>query len=224
MPIRINLLAEAQALEDMRRRDPVKRAIWIASFLVVLVLLWSGSLQLKAIVAKSDLARIEAQIASHGGAYEAVRANQIKLADMSQKLGALRQLATNRFLKATLLNALQQATVDDVQLARLKAEEHYTFSEALKPKTNADNRITPGRPATVTEAIVVTLDARDIGVNPGDQVNKFKMAVTDSPYFAATAGKTNQIRLTNLSPPQIGPDGKPYILFTLECRHPEVTR
>jgi len=27
MPIRINLLAEAQAAEDLRRRDPVKRSV-----------------------------------------------------------------------------------------------------------------------------------------------------------------------------------------------------
>ena len=30
MPIRLNLLAEAQAAEDLRRRDPVKRALWLA--------------------------------------------------------------------------------------------------------------------------------------------------------------------------------------------------
>ena len=35
MPIRINLLAEAQAAEEMRRRDPVKRALWGASIVVV---------------------------------------------------------------------------------------------------------------------------------------------------------------------------------------------
>ena len=29
MAIRINLLAESQAAEEMRRKDPVKRAVWI---------------------------------------------------------------------------------------------------------------------------------------------------------------------------------------------------
>ena len=36
MPIRINLLAEAIADEDLRRRDPVKRAIYGGAFVVAL--------------------------------------------------------------------------------------------------------------------------------------------------------------------------------------------
>ena len=47
MPIRINLLAEQQAAEELRRRDPVKRAIWVAGFFVVVVVVWSGYLQFK---------------------------------------------------------------------------------------------------------------------------------------------------------------------------------
>ncbi len=46
MAIRINLLAEAQEAEELRRRDPVKRALWGAGFLVFLVWLWTGSLML----------------------------------------------------------------------------------------------------------------------------------------------------------------------------------
>ena len=46
MPIRINLLAEAQAAAELRRKNPVKRGIWIGSFLVCVVLLWIAKLQL----------------------------------------------------------------------------------------------------------------------------------------------------------------------------------
>ena len=42
MPIHINLLAEAQAAEELRRRDPVKRAIFIGISLVIVALMWSG--------------------------------------------------------------------------------------------------------------------------------------------------------------------------------------
>ena len=55
MPIRINLLAEAQALEDLRRRDPVKRASWAGLLLVLLVLVWISSLQLKAMIARGGI-------------------------------------------------------------------------------------------------------------------------------------------------------------------------
>jgi hypothetical protein len=55
MPIKINLLAEAQIAEDLRRSDPVKRAIFIGALLVALALVWSSSLQLEAMIAKSEL-------------------------------------------------------------------------------------------------------------------------------------------------------------------------
>jgi hypothetical protein len=224
MPIHLNLLAESQAFEELRRRDPVKRAVWIGAFLIVAMLLWSSSLQLKAMMAKSELTRVEAQISTRSNAFEVVRVGQKKLQEVTQKLGKLRQLATNRFLNGTVLNALQQTTLDDVQLVRFRAEEKYDLIEATKPKTNSDERITPGRPASVTEKITLTLDARDGGLNPGDQVNKFKQTVSEDPYFKTSLGATNQVRLINLSPPQAGPEGKPFILFTLESRFSEKTR
>ena len=58
MPIHLNLLAEAQAAEEERRRNPVKRAIWIAILFVVLILVWSSSLQLKAILIRSEVSRV----------------------------------------------------------------------------------------------------------------------------------------------------------------------
>ena len=91
----------------------------------------------------------------------------------------------------------------------------------LNPTTRKSAR---GRPGTVTEKIVVSLDARDYSSNPGDQVNKFKDAISQQPYFQAVLDKTNGVRLTNLSPPQPGPDGKPSVLFTLECTYPDRTR
>jgi hypothetical protein len=225
MPIRINLLAEAQATEDLRRRDPVKRAIWVAVCIVIIMLAWSSSIQLKAIIAKGDLNRVEGQLAARTNEFRQVLENQKTLADVNHKLASLQQLATNRLLQGTLLNALQQTTIDDVQLLRIRAEQSYIHTEGTKPKTN-DTRVIPGKPATVTERIVVTLDAKDSGLNPGDQVNKFKQVLADSPYFQSFIGKTNEIRLASLSPPVpvTGGGGKPYVQFTLECRFPDKTR
>ena len=127
-------------------------------------------------------------------------------------------------LHGTLLNALQQTTLDDVQLIRLRTDETYIYNEEIKPKTNGTDRITPGRPASVTEKITVTFEARDSGANPGDQVNKFKQAISQLRLFQDFLGTSNEVRLANLSPPQTGADGKPSVLFTLECRFPEKTR
>ena len=224
MPIRINLLAESQALEEMRRRDPVKRAIWVGSLVGVLMLFWSSSLAVKAMFAKGELNKIQAQYNSKTNEFQSVQENQKKLDDVNKKLEALRQLTVNRLLNASILNALQRTTIEEVQLVRLKTEHVYNFTEETKPKTNA-NRTIPGKPATVNEKITLTLEAKDSGPNPGDQVNKFQEAIADCSYFQGVLGKTNVVRLTNIGTPQPGTEGaKPFVLFTLECRYPEKTR
>jgi hypothetical protein len=103
-----------------------------------------------------------------------------------------------------------------VQLMRLQENQTYL---AVDPKGKDTNT-----PTTVTEKIVVTLEARDHSGNPGDQVNKFKNAISQQPYFQAELDQTNGVRLTNLSPPQVGPDAKPSVLFTLQCTYPNRTR
>jgi hypothetical protein len=223
MPIRINLLVEAQIAEELRRRDPVKRIIMGGAFAVALMLLWWSWIQLRVIVAERDLSRVQAGIQSHTNEFQLVLASEKKIADANDKLTALQQLTQNRFLQGNLLNALQQSTVDGVQLIRLRADQTYFAIEAIAPKTNG-SRITPGQPGTVTEKIVVSLDARDFGSNPGDQVNKFKEAISQQSYFQAELGNTNGVRLTSLSPPQLGTDSKPSVLFTLQCIYPDQTR
>jgi hypothetical protein len=222
MPIRINLLAEAQALEEMRRRDPVKRAIWVSVFLVILVFAWSSSLQLKMLISKGELSRVQAQLNTHTNEYQHVLVNQQKLADIQNRLVALQQLATNRVLHGNVLNALQQTYVPEIELTRIRTEIAHSFNEAVKPKTNANKSVTPGKPATVTERIVLTLDARDISA--GDQVNKYKQAVAEFPYFQQYFESPNDVRLASLSPPQPNPQGKSFVSFTVECRYPEKTR
>lgn len=222
MPIPINLLAEAHAQEELRRRDPVKRAIYGAVVLVLLVLSWSISLQLKAMMARGEVSRVAAQLATRTNDFQQVLVNQRNLVEANRRLLLLQEMATNRMLHGTLLNALQQATLDDVQLTRLKTDETYVYNEEVKAKTNSNSRVSMGIPASVTEKVVVTLEAKDSSGNPGDEVNKFKQIVNQSAYFREML-KNNEVRLANLSPPQ-SLEGKPFVLFTLECRFPEKTR
>jgi len=223
MPIHINLLAESQALEEMRRRDPIKRAVWVGGILGVLLLVWSGYLQTKAMVARREVSRLEAQARAHEGAYKAIREHEKKLDEANQKLRSLQQLATNRFLTGTVLDALQHTTVDDVQLVHLKTVNDYETIAEIKAKTNSSGRLIPAKPAMVTEKTTLTLDARDNTGN-GDPIIKFKETIGDCSYFQAVLGKTNEVRLTGIQPQQAGPDGKLFKLFTLECRYPDRTR
>ena len=222
MPIRLNLLAEAQALEELRRRDPVKRAIQGAACVGLLLLAWAGSLQFEAMMAKVNLSRLETRLASHAKDFHQVLDNQKSLAEANQKLIALHQFSTNRFLQGSLLNALQQAALADVQLTRFHCEQTYVLSGEVKagPGTAARSAA-----ATATEKIVLSLEASDTSSpNPGDQVNQYKKAIKECPYFQNILGKTNEPRLGNLSPLRTTADGKQFVSFALECRLPDKTR
>ncbi|HEU0037915.1 MAG TPA: hypothetical protein VFR76_01450 [Verrucomicrobiae bacterium] len=219
MPIRLNLLAEAQATEDMRRRDPAKRVIWAAGLLIASMLVWSSSLFLRGMLANRDLGTVQIQMNTRTNQYQHVLDNQKKAAEIKMKLEALHRLATNRFLNGTLLNALQQTADEDVQLVHLKVEHVYVTVEETKPRTNA-SKVLPPKPASTTEKIVVTLDGKDLSPS-GDQYDKFKDALASNPYFQGVLGKTNGVTLKKLA--AVDP-GKNFVQFTLECRYAEKTR
>jgi hypothetical protein len=223
MPICLNLLAEAQAAEDLRRRDPVKRAVFLAGLLVALMLVWSSWLQVNSMIARGELSRVESQMASSTNKYTEVVVDQRKIGDIKQKLIALNRLTTNRFLCGPLLNVLQQTTLDNVRLLKLRTSAAYSSTVESKPVQSGSNLI-PGKPATATEKIMIILDGKDSAATPGDQVNRFKDVVATNPFFQTLLGKTNEVRLTSLSTPQSDPGGQPFVLFTLECRLPEKTR
>ncbi|HUA37044.1 MAG TPA: hypothetical protein VMA35_01440 [Candidatus Sulfopaludibacter sp.] len=214
MPIRLNLLAEAQAAEALRRRDPIKRVVFGGVLVVALIFAWWSWLQLRVMVANASLSQIEAQIQSHTNAYQVVLVGEKKITEAKGNLAALQQLTNSRFLQGNLLNALQYATVPGVQLVRLRLDQTYQANQGTGSRTNI----------TITEKIVLSLDAEDSSSNPGDQVNRFKDAISDEPYFEAQLGKTNVVRLTNLSAPQADANGKPSVLFTLQCAYPDCTR
>ncbi len=226
MPIRINLLAETQAIEDLRRRDPVKRAVLIGVVLVAIMLAWSSSLMVKSLVVKSDASRMESELNSRTNDYRQVLENKRKLAEDYQKLAALHRLATNRFLVGNFLNAFQQISVDNVQLVHLKLDLNYTVTEEVKAAKDSEEggASTPAKPGTATEKISFALNARDNSPAAGDAVNRFREAISTAPYFKAQLGEQNGIRLKSLSAPQTDPDGSPFILFALEASLPEKKR
>ena len=223
MPIRINLLAEVKAAEELRRHDPAKRVIFVGALAVALALVWSSSLQLKTMLSKKEVLDRQTEITARTNEFQRVLTDQKKTVAAKEKLNALKKMTNSRFLEGNLLNALQQVTVDGVRLTRLKVDQDYFYAAGTPSQTNK-NGVILGRPSSVTEKIVVWFDARDSSANPGDQVNKFKEAVADQSYFKATLNKTNGVQLVNLSAPQAGSDGKPCVLFTLKCNFPEYAR
>ncbi len=216
MPIRINLLAEALAEEDLRRRDPVKRAIFGGVFLVGLALVWFSSIWLTYVMYKQHLNQVDTEIQLRAGDYDQVLGNTKKLTDLQTRMDDLDKLAAARFLQGNLLDALQHTYVPNVQLTHLRVEQAYTGSAAVPPKTNSFGVI-PGHPAAQTEHLTLMLDAKDFSPNPGDQVQHFKDALLKHPYFSDRL-QTNGMKLSALSALQTPSDSKPYVMFTLECR------
>jgi hypothetical protein len=210
MAIRINLLAEAQAAEDLRRRDPVKRVIILGVLLVAGTLVWGSTLQLKVMIANRNLSSVQFQIDTETNQYQMALSNNAKITEAKKKISELQKLTSSRLLEGNLLNALQKVTVDNVQLMRLRVSQMYIPHG--------------GKTATITERTSVTLDARDSSASPGDQVGKYKAALTAYPYFKGTLDPTNNIALTDESAPQADSDGKNFVLFTLEGHFPDKTR
>jgi hypothetical protein len=127
-----------------------------------------------------------------------------QIADSQNRLNALSMLSTNRFLQGNLLNALQQVYVPNIQLLRIKLKQTY--------------------PGNSTEQILLTLDGKDSSPNL-DQMNRYKEELAKLDYFKSQLDPTNAVKLSSLSSPQPSIyGGRPFVLFTLDCRFADKTR
>jgi len=216
MPIRINLLAEAQAAEEMRRNDPVKRGVWVGAFLVALVGIWALNVQFQIGQARGRSANIDGSLKSKDPQYAAVTNRQNQIIEINQKLAQLDRLATNRFLWGPVLNALQKAAMNDVSVTDFRGDQAYVREEAHDV----------GRahyPPGVTEHITVSIEARDN--NPNEQgYNKFKEALNQSDYFIKNVGRKDSFVIDGvLSPITADPNdpSRQFLTFTLASHFPE---
>ncbi len=225
MPIRLNLLAEQQAAEEMRRRDPVKRAGMAGGFLVGLMVVWCAVGQLQVMQANNQVTAAQSDWGSIEKKYQATLKSRATLDELEGKLNALHSLATNRFLWAIPLNELQQVMVDNVQVIRFLAEQNYVMTESVKTSTNRDSgRVTPGRPGTSTEEIKITIEGRDWGRPSEQNYARFQEAIQNNPYFRANLA-TNGISLLSLSAPAADFEtGKTNVGFSLQCVFQKRTR
>lgn len=136
MPIRINLLAESQAAEEARRKDPVKRTILAGVGIVALVLLWIGMLMMQVRSANRDLAVQASRLATLTNDYVAVSNNFRIYTDLDRKVAALTKYATNRFLWGSTLDAIQKSSVSNVWVVQLASVQLYQTNAEFKAETN----------------------------------------------------------------------------------------
>jgi hypothetical protein len=210
MPIRINLLSEVLAAEDLRRRDPVKRAAIVGAFFVALSLAWYSSAWLDYYLKREALNSVEASIQVHDKEYAQIVDNKKKTTDAQGRLDALDNLKMLRFLQGNLLNVVQQTYVTNVQLTHMRVEQSSIQTPAVAgPK---------GHPASTKEHVVLRLTAKDYSTGAGEQVKVFKAAILDQLYFKNMLEPDGVRLASNPSQIETPSDGKPFVDFTLECR------
>jgi hypothetical protein len=221
MPIRINFLAEQQAADERKRRDPVKRAQLVAGVIIGLLVLRSAYLEFQLMRVNAESRAVASQFKGIESQYRLVRTNDLIASTSRQRLAALRQLATNRFLWANSLNALQYTLVSDIQVSRFKGAQTFTVTDATPSVTNSSG-VVRGKPATSLEKTLITLEARDFAPNPGDDIRLFQDRLTNQPYYRTNLRKAE---LTGRSPVQTEP-GEPreFVVFTLDAQFPERVR
>jgi hypothetical protein len=125
MPIRINLLAEQQAAEDARRKDPVKRTLVIGGALVVATICWTLMTFMQVKAKRSEFQNEEARFKELDEKAKAARTMQAEIGDLERRIVSLDRYSTNRTLWASMLDALQRAAVDPIRLKSISANQRY---------------------------------------------------------------------------------------------------
>lgn len=136
MLIRINLLAEQIEADEARRRDPIKRAIFIGSSVVITLLLFSASLQYRLTQLRRELAAVQAEVLDIEPQAKGVRTDLQRIGEVEGRQKSLRRYSANRFFWATALDALQRTTVDGVRVISLASSQHYSTNAESRFRTN----------------------------------------------------------------------------------------
>ena len=130
MPIRINLLAEQQAAEEARRRDPVKRALVLGGTLVVAKILWTLMTFMQVKARRTEVANLDTEFKQMEEKAKAARTLQADIGDLERRIVSLDRYSTNRLVWATALDAVQRATLDQIRLKSISANQRYVTNLA----------------------------------------------------------------------------------------------
>ena len=138
MPIRINLLAEQQAAEEARSRDPVRRAIWGGSIAIGITIFFIIMMAFKVSAQRRKVAAKDAEFKRTEEEAKPIK-HEVFLTGLAEsRRRSLDRYAANRFLWGTFLDRLAEVTVDEVRIMDLKATQTYRVITNTEPlfKTN----------------------------------------------------------------------------------------
>jgi hypothetical protein len=179
MPIRINLLAEQQAAEEARRKDPVKRALIIGGALVVLILVWTLSTFMQVKARRAELANLDTAFKQLDERARGVRTVQSEVGDFERRIASLDRYSTNRILWASMLDALQKPNFSQIRMKSIVANEKYiTNAATVFFSTNFNLPFATKAPAWKFWA------SGAAATSPTDQAAKLFKSFTNAPPFS----------------------------------------
>jgi hypothetical protein len=220
-------MAEAQALEEARRRNPVKLGIWIASFFVALMGLWIMEKQLEIYNAKTELTGehgLNAQWKADEAKYAGLTNDEARIAGIKGRIAALDHLHTNRFLWGSVLNALQQTVVDQVQVTHIWAAQTYEREPNKTVGSGATLKTIPG--SANFEKIKLSIAGKDYSAS-GDGYKNYEDVLNHFEFFAKKMGGREGFAIEGAPGPKLQESpgsSREYRVFTLTNQFPDIRR
>jgi hypothetical protein len=213
----IDLLAEKKEEADKRSRNPMKHGYAVAAVMVALMFVWYSILLMRTTKAEETVQKQTTELDALQKDFSQANSNVTRLTEISQTLGKLDNLSTNRFLWAAALNAFQYTVVDNFQMVRLQIGQQLTQTKAVPAVTNVNKVVIPGKPGGMTEHTTFKIQAKSFA--KPSAAESFMEAVAASPWFKANLRAEEPVRLIESQAPLVDPSdpSKVTILFTVEC-------
>ena len=218
--VQINFLADRFETMAQRRRDPARRAMLAAAAAIVLMGAWAGYTSYALNQTTLELRRLEAEnkTAQVTAAAAARLTTEGRKAVMSA--AAMEQHATNRFLVAPMLNALQDVVLEEIQVVHLSLQGNIQYVPPVKAGNKSTGR-TPAKKGYLTERMSLSIQAKNFADPKVGDV--FMDQIASQSYFKPSLRPVNPVTLKSRLPRQVDPldPSTVYTMFTIECSYPE---
>jgi Tfp pilus assembly PilM family ATPase len=218
--VQINFLAERLEALARKRRNPLRIGALAAAAAFVVMGLWAGYTHYALASTTAELQRLEIESKE----VEATAASAARVVLDGKKTlittAALDQHATNRFLFAPALDALQEVSADEIQIVQLSLQQNLQYTPPVKGSNKDGVRVAAKR-GFVTARVSLSIQAKNFGDAKRSDV--FIDQIATQSYFQKTLRTVNPVTLKSRMPRQVDPldPNKVYNLFSIECSYPE---
>jgi Tfp pilus assembly PilM family ATPase len=218
--VQINFLAERLETVARRRRNPLRIGALAAAAAFVVMALWAGYTHHALAQTSAELLRLEVE--SHDVQATAAGAARVVLEGKKTltTAAALDQHATNRFLFAPALNALQEVGSDEIHLVQLILQQTLHYTPPVKAGNKERVRVA-AKKGFVSARVALLIQARNFG--DAKKSDQFIDQIATQSYFQENLRNVNPVTLKSRTPRQVDPldPTRVYNLFTIECSYPE---